>query len=527
MQLVGQDLRQNPDFAVRNYVQLQLDQTKQGDWYVFPVLINLQRLIKSSPEGVFGLIGNTLYKCFDPRRSNKTLGSHFDLNLEQTKLHSFVQSTQRECALDEFSEILEELFDLFNSSYKFLQIVFLLDEIEVTLDKDWTEILFNQLRSLIYQGSLKDYIRYVIVGSSRVIDVRERGSRLLNMLKIDSLKALAEKDVRKIINWASDVPLDVAQAVLEQCGGHPFVAQYLMHHLWEMGVSNTTVQSVIEVANKFIHERNADLDQWLKDIGKEGQLVYSFLAKSTSWLTEAELRRLISTPDLKVEKGLFTLCYHGLAIQDGTWSKYHYTGELFKGWFQNNIPLSLNVSELPITSSRSSLNKDPVVNRQLKASSSITTSKLPRTSAFISYSHKDKKFLGELHDHLKPYMREEDLDIWDDTRLLHGSNWREEIDKALQSAKVAILLISPNFLASDFIVNNELPSLLAAAKREEVVILSVILRPSAFEDTVLSQLHAVNLPSNPLIEMRPGKRDEVWSKVAKLVREALSKVEGS
>src|SRR5579864_6516874 len=52
--------------AVQYFLLKQIEQRKEGDWYVFPVLINLQRLIRHSPEGVFGLIVNTLYQCFDP-----------------------------------------------------------------------------------------------------------------------------------------------------------------------------------------------------------------------------------------------------------------------------------------------------------------------------------------------------------------------------------------------------------------------------------------------------------------------------
>jgi hypothetical protein len=79
------------------------------------------------------------------------------------------------------------------------------------------------------------------------------------------------------------------------------------------------------------------------------------------------------------------------------------------------------------------------------------------------------------------------------------------------------------FVASDFITNNELPTLLAAAEKEGAIVLPVILRPRAFRDTDLDQFHSVNAPSNPLSKMTRGKRDEVWSKVAELVRDALIK----
>ena len=520
--------------SLQDFLLNQIDPKQRGGWYVFPVLINLQRLIRHSPEGVFGLIISTLYRFFDPQHANKTSGNPIDLNLEQTQLYFFVQSKQKECPLDEFSEILDEFVDIFSDSKGFLRLIFLLDEIEVGLDKDWTDIFFSQLRSLIYQGSLRNNIRCVIAGSSRVIDVREQGSPLLNMLNITYLNALEKKDILQIINWANDVPASVAKTVLGHCGGHPFIAQYLMYHLWDIDPSNAIGQSVTRLVNKFIHEREADLEQWRVDIGQAGQLAYWILAGSTKWLTETQVRQRINTPNLKIGHGLTTLCYHGLAVHDSMWSKYRYSGELFKGWFQSNVLPTLDDFGPSITSSRKALIKDistmpHASNISKKAeprvNDRVALPKPLRNHAFISYSHKDKRYLQELHNHLVPYVRSEMIDVWDDTLIQPGTKWQEEIEKALQSAKVAVLLVSSDFLASKFISNIELPLLLAANKQEGVIILPVIVRPCIFTNIDLTQIQSVNTPDKSLSKMKPSKRDEMWIKVTELVRDALSKDE--
>ena len=140
---------------------------------------------------------------------------------------------------------------------------------------------------------------------------------------------------------------------------------------------------------------------------------------------------------------------------------------------------------------------------------------------FISYSHADRKWLERLQVHLRPLMRESIADVWDDTRINAGDEWRSEIRKALETASVAVLLISADFLASDFVQSEELPALLSAAAERGLLILQVIVSPSGFQRTPLARLQAVNSPTEPLINMTEYQRELLLETVAARIEAAV------
>ena len=145
-----------------------------------------------------------------------------------------------------------------------------------------------------------------------------------------------------------------------------------------------------------------------------------------------------------------------------------------------------------------------------------------RPKVFVSYSHKDSGYLDRIIVHLKPLVKEDSIDLWVDAKVRAGDKWQEEIEEALKSSNVAILLISADFLASDFIVDNELPPILSKAEVKGTRILPVVVSPCRFHrDNRLSQFQAVNSPSNPLSFMSHGELEEVFDRISYDVENAL------
>lgn len=155
---------------------------------------------------------------------------------------------------------------------------------------------------------------------------------------------------------------------------------------------------------------------------------------------------------------------------------------------------------------------------------------------FVCYAHKDNEssessncWLNRLLEQLEPLNIQGQVKSWSDRDIEIGSDWHESIQSTLQHAKAAVLLVSPAFLASEYIRNSELPILLKNAKDRGVKILPIILRHCLYEETKfkypdpfdgpeelsLSSLQSANPPSKPLNRMEEYEQDETLLSVAK------------
>lgn len=143
-------------------------------------------------------------------------------------------------------------------------------------------------------------------------------------------------------------------------------------------------------------------------------------------------------------------------------------------------------------------------------------------SAFISYSHADQKWLDRLEEMLVPLVRG-GLDIWSDKQIKAGDDWRKEIEDQLCKATVAVLLVSPKFIASDFIHKKELPPLLEAARQKGLRVLWVPISDSLYERTPIGSYQAAHPPKSPLSGIRSrAKQDEALKAIALEIEKALT-----
>jgi SAM-dependent methyltransferase len=140
---------------------------------------------------------------------------------------------------------------------------------------------------------------------------------------------------------------------------------------------------------------------------------------------------------------------------------------------------------------------------------------------FLSYSHKDERWLTIFKDFLKPYIQGAQVMIWDDSQIMTGQPWRRELKSALLDANAAILLVTPNFLASDFIAKEELPPLLIAAERQGLMIFWVPVSYSGYKQTPIADYQATFNPDTPLDTLSPARRNKALVAICSKIKDAL------
>src|SRR5690606_23789512 len=141
----------------------------------------------------------------------------------------------------------------------------------------------------------------------------------------------------------------------------------------------------------------------------------------------------------------------------------------------------------------------------------------------ISYSHTDEKWLKELRLTLSPHIRYNKITIWDDTQIRPGEPWKEQIEKAPSSAKVAVLLVSRQFLASPFINENELPPLLENARKNGLLILWILIEPCAYHVAEIAQYQAAHNLRYPLVQVRGVELTKLLVKICDEIKDAVTR----
>ena len=120
--------------------------------------------------------------------------------------------------------------------------------------------------------------------------------------------------------------------------------------------------------------------------------------------------------------------------------------------------------------------------------------------AFISYSHRDSSALGRLHTHLSVLRREGHIEEWFDREILAGGQIDSEIQAKLESFELFLLLLSPDFLASDYCVEKEMSRALERHHSGDARVIPIVVEPCDWASTALKELKVLPDDGKPISE---------------------------
>jgi len=148
----------------------------------------------------------------------------------------------------------------------------------------------------------------------------------------------------------------------------------------------------------------------------------------------------------------------------------------------------------------------------------MTTEWLKKIQIVFCYAHKDEKLLKELKAHLVVLQRLKMTSVWHDRDITAGMEWERETNAYLNTADIILLLISPDFLASEYCYSVEMGQAMERHEREGIYVIPILLRPVDYEGTPISQLDILPADRKPITWFN---RDRVFSDIAKHIRKVV------
>src|SRR5947209_3129916 len=118
---------------------------------------------------------------------------------------------------------------------------------------------------------------------------------------------------------------------------------------------------------------------------------------------------------------------------------------------------------------------------------------------FFCYAHEDEALLKKLKAHLRPLQRQGLIDVWYDRDISAGEEWEEEISKHLNSAQIILLMVSPDFMNSEYCYGSEMRRAIERHERREAHVIPVILRPVYWQGA-LGKLQALPTDALPVTD---------------------------
>lgn len=143
-------------------------------------------------------------------------------------------------------------------------------------------------------------------------------------------------------------------------------------------------------------------------------------------------------------------------------------------------------------------------------------------TVFFSYSHKDEALRDQLETQLAMLKRQGVIETWHDRRIIAGQEFDKTIDGNINAADIILLLVSPDFLASDYCYEREMRRAMERHEAEEAIVIPIILRACDWQGAPFGKLQAVPTDARPVTQL--PDRDQAFLEVARAIRGAAARL---
>lgn len=140
---------------------------------------------------------------------------------------------------------------------------------------------------------------------------------------------------------------------------------------------------------------------------------------------------------------------------------------------------------------------------------------------FFSYSHRDEELRDELEKHLSILERLGLISTWHDRKIGSGNEWKGQIDSHLNSSNIILLLISPDFLSSDYCYDIEMHRAIERHDLGEARVIPVILRPVDWKGAPFGKIQALPTNAEPVTSKNWSSLDEAFLDIEKGIRKEV------
>jgi hypothetical protein len=142
---------------------------------------------------------------------------------------------------------------------------------------------------------------------------------------------------------------------------------------------------------------------------------------------------------------------------------------------------------------------------------------------FISYAHKDERLKNKLLTHLSTLKKLGFISDWNDRDITAGDDWADQIDKNLKNARIVLLLISSDFIQSEYCYSIEMKRALMRHKAGRCVVVPVFLRPCHWKGAPFGKIQGLPSDAEPVTGKRWKNQDFAFTEVAKGIQATVEK----